>query len=187
MLSGASGKEMWYLVTDPLPCAALAAALLTLQGPGAYDAAVHCASISAARRALAASRTAANSHSLPPPQHARQRAGSLEEGHRVLGIGLSSALGRSRNASRGPAGDAIAHNRHASSSGRPSMDLNGGLPADTRGLRDEPRRAAMRQHQQPGQHQDQQVTAQPDDGRRGLGRLRKALIDLLSGLVSKPA
>ena len=29
-----------------------AASLLTLQGPGAYDAAVHCASVSAARRML---------------------------------------------------------------------------------------------------------------------------------------
>lgn len=46
---GSGGCAVW---APPAEGSAMPGALLTLQGAGAYDAAVHCASVSAARRLL---------------------------------------------------------------------------------------------------------------------------------------
>ncbi len=45
-------KLIYLCFTAVIEAQALASSLLTLQGAGAYDAAVHCASVSAARRLL---------------------------------------------------------------------------------------------------------------------------------------
>lgn len=62
--------DLSVAVTD---AQALASSLLTLQGAGAYDAAVHCASVSAARRLLQQQQAGGPDGQQPPPNDAGYR------------------------------------------------------------------------------------------------------------------